>query len=117
MIFVGADGPVRNSHLYATDGSGRRLMHGRVANTPGELRLFFESVSEAAGPAAERSALESTTHSRAVRSLLREAAAAGDVRCTSMRIRLGDLLEPFAEVGWELGGEFLGNQADSFQVN
>lgn len=76
MIFVGADVHVRNSYLYATDESGRRLMHGRVNNVPGELALFCKFAREKAGDA-ERSirfALESTTNSRAMQRAFRDAA-------------------------------------------
>jgi transposase len=76
MVFLGADVHVRNSYLYATDGVGRRLMHGRVANVMDEMRQFMEMVRSDAGlsDGSMRLVLESTTNSRAVRGLLRQAA-------------------------------------------
>lgn len=78
MIFVGADVHVRNSYLYATDGTGRRLMQGRVVNEAGEFRRFCEFLRQDAEPAEKsmRFVLESTTNSRAIQGLLRQAAGA-----------------------------------------
>ncbi len=76
MIFVGADVHVRNSYFHATNENGQRLAHGRVANTPLDLQAFCERVLKQAGGELQpiRFALESTTNSRAVQKLLRDAA-------------------------------------------
>jgi len=76
MIFVGADVHVRNSYFHATDEDGGRLAHGRVANTPLDLQAFCERVLKQVGGELQpiRFALESTTNSRAVQKLLRNAA-------------------------------------------
>lgn len=78
MIFVGADVHVRNSYLYATDFEGKRLGHGRVANSLAELRLFCEELMGEVGGEVQpvRFVLESTTNSRPVQRLLRQAATA-----------------------------------------
>lgn len=78
MIFVGADVHVRNSYLYATDFDGKRLVHGRVSNSPAELRLFCEELMSEVGGEVQpvRFVLESTTNSRPVQRLLQQAASA-----------------------------------------
>lgn len=78
MIFVGADVHVRNSYLYATDFDGKRLAHGRVSNALAELRGFCEElIREVSGEVQPlRFVLESTTNSRPVQRLLRQAATA-----------------------------------------
>lgn len=78
MIFVGADVHVRNSYLYATDFDGQRLLHGRVSNTLAELRCFCEDLMRESGGQVQpvRFVLESTTNSRPVQRLLRQAASA-----------------------------------------
>jgi transposase len=78
MIFVGADVHVRNSYLYATDGSGVRLWHGRVANTVTALAEFCEGLMAAVEGELQpvRFVLESTTNSRPVQRQLRQAAGA-----------------------------------------
>ena len=75
MIFVGADVHVRNSYLYATDFDGRRLAHGRVPNSLPELRSFCEGLMREIGGELQplRFVLESTTNSRPVQRLLRQA--------------------------------------------
>jgi len=78
MIFVGADVHVRNSYLYATDFDGKRLGHGRVPNSLAELRVFCEGLMREVGGELQpvRFVLESTTNSRPVQRLLRQAATA-----------------------------------------
>jgi Transposase len=78
MIFVGADVHVRNSYLYATDFGGKRLAHGRVPNSLAELCAFCgELMGEVGGEVQPvRFVLESTTNSRPVQRLLRQAATA-----------------------------------------
>jgi len=70
MIFVGADVHVRNSYLYATDFEGKRLVHGRVPNSLGELRSFCDELMSEVGGEVQpvRFVLESTTNSRPVQS-------------------------------------------------
>ena len=76
MIFVGADVHVRNTYLHATDGDGRRLAHGRVANAAADLRAFCTRLLEAVDGELQpvRFVLESTTNSRALQRQLRRAA-------------------------------------------
>jgi len=78
MIFVGCDVHVRNTCFYATDFDGKRLAHGRVANTADELRRFCERLMSAVGGEVQpvRFVLESTTNSRPVQRQLQQAAAA-----------------------------------------
>lgn len=78
MIFVGSDVHVRNTYFYGTDAEGRRCAHGRVGNSPSELRAFCEALLRGGGGEVQpvRFVLESTTNSRAVQGLLRQAAAA-----------------------------------------
>lgn len=77
MLFVGADVHVRNTYFYATDRDGHRLAHGRRANTLADLVAFCESVLRAAGGELQpvRFAMESTTNSRAIQHLIRQAGA------------------------------------------
>jgi transposase len=76
MIFVGADVHVRNSYLYATNFEGKRLIHGRVPNSLAELCGFCEELMREVGGEVQpvRFVLESTTNSRPVQRLLRQAA-------------------------------------------
>lgn len=76
MIFVGMDVHVRNSFFHATDETGRRLGHRRCSNEPGELAAFCrELVAKNKGECAPtRVVLESTTNSRAMQRMIREAA-------------------------------------------
>lgn len=64
--------------MYATDFEGRRLVHGRVANALAELRGFCEELLREVGGEVQpvRFVLESTTNSRPVQRLLRQAASA-----------------------------------------
>ena len=75
MLFVGADVHVRNTYFYATDRNGHRLAHGRRTNTLADLVAFCESVLRAAGGEVQpiRFAMESTTNSRAMQRLIRQA--------------------------------------------
>lgn len=74
MIVVGADVHVRNSYLHVADDQGRRLKHGRIGNTLGELAAFLGDFE----PQPMVVSLESTTNSRAVtRMLERYGSAAG----------------------------------------
>jgi len=75
MIFVGADVHVRNSYFYATDLEGRRLAHGRRGNELGEIVAFCGELLRATGGEVQpvRFVLESTTNSRAIQRLLRQA--------------------------------------------
>lgn len=76
MIVVGMDVHVRNSFLHAADDQGRRLVRGRYGNTPGELRAFCDDLLTAVGGDAQpvRFVMESTTNSRAVQQMVRQAA-------------------------------------------
>lgn len=77
MIFVGADVHVRNSYLYATDLEGRQLAHGRRGNQLAEIVAFCEDLLRATGGEVQpiRFVLESTTNSRVIQRLFRQAAA------------------------------------------
>ena len=75
MIVVGMDVHVRNSFLHATDENGRRLAHGRCPNTLDGLAAVCDQALRAAGGELQPvyAVLESTTNSRAVQRLAREA--------------------------------------------
>ena len=75
MIVVGMDVHVRNSFLHASDQNGRRLVHGRCANTPAALAAFCDRVLEVVEGELHpvRVVLESTTNSRAMQRLMRQA--------------------------------------------
>ena len=72
MIFVGMDVHVRNSFLHATDAEGRRLAHGRRANTAVDLGEFCDRVLAAVGGRLQpmRVVLENTTNSRAIQQMV-----------------------------------------------
>jgi transposase len=74
MIVVGMDVHVRNSFLHATDSDGRRLAHGRCANTPAGLSAFCERVTRMLDGELQpvHAVLESTTNSRAMQRLVRQ---------------------------------------------
>lgn len=75
MIVVGMDVHVRNSFLHVTDENGRRLAHGRCPNTLDGLAAICDQTLRAVGGELQpvHAVLESTTNSRAVQRLVRQA--------------------------------------------
>ncbi len=70
MIFVRMDVHVRDSYLHITDEGGQVLKRGRCANTPSDFAEFLAPLGAGSGYAA----LESTTNSRAIARMIRDAA-------------------------------------------
>lgn len=70
MIFIGMDVHVRNSFLHITDEGGQLLKRGRCANTPSDFAAFLAPLGAESGYAT----LESTTNSRAIARMIRDAA-------------------------------------------
>ena len=75
MIFIGMDVRVRNSFLHITDEEGQLLKRGRCANTPLDFAAFLAPLGAGSGYAA----LESTTNSRAIARMIRDAATHSDI--------------------------------------
>lgn len=70
MIFIGMDVHVRNSFLHITDEGGQLLKRGRCANTLSDFAAFLAPLDAETGYVA----LESTTNSRAIARMIRQAA-------------------------------------------